>query len=73
MEALFAEDRRVTEKLLGSAKHFGQVGLFEGSNYEATGLYRPAMDCIMFSRSPEFCPVCRRAIERIIDLYSVGP
>ncbi|HVK10487.1 MAG TPA: IgA Peptidase M64 [Gemmataceae bacterium] len=73
MEALFAEDRRVTEKLLGAAKHFGQVGLFEGSNYEATGLYRPAMDCIMFSRSAEFCPVCRRAIERIIDLYSAGP
>ena len=73
MEALFAEDRRVTEKLLGGAKHFGQVGLFEGSNYAATGQYRPAMDCIMFSRSEAFCPVCRRAIERVIDLYAPGP
>lgn len=73
MDALFVEDRRVTEKLLGAAKHFGQVGAFEGSHYEATGLYRPAMDCIMFSRSSEFCPVCRRAIERVIDLYATGP
>jgi IgA Peptidase M64/Peptidase M64 N-terminus len=73
MEALFAEDRRVTEKLLGSAKHFGQVGLFEGSHYAATGLYRPSMDCIMFSRAESFCPVCRRAIEHIIDLYATGP
>lgn len=73
MEALFAEDRRVTERLLGAAKHFGQVGLFEGSHYAATGLYRPAMDCIMFSRSSAFCPVCRRAIERVIDLYAPGP
>jgi hypothetical protein len=73
MEALFAEDRRVTEKLLGGAKYFGKVGLFEGSNYAASGQYRPAMDCIMFSRAPAFCPVCRRAIERIIDLYATGP
>jgi hypothetical protein len=73
MEALFAEDRRVTEKLLGGAKYFGAVGLFEGSNYAATGQYRPAMDCIMFSRAPAFCPVCRRAIERVIDLHAGGP
>jgi hypothetical protein len=73
MEALFAEDRRVTEKLLGSAKYFGKVGLFEGSNYAATGQYRPAVDCIMFSRSEAFCPVCRRAIERIIELYATRP
>jgi hypothetical protein len=73
MEALFTEDRRVSEKILGGAKHAGQVGLFEGSNYAASGQYRPAIDCIMFSRSEVFCPVCRRAIERIIDLYATGP
>ncbi|MCZ6833340.1 MAG: M64 family metallo-endopeptidase, partial [Acidobacteria bacterium] len=39
--------------------------------YEARGLYRPATDCIMFTRDQVgFCAVCRRAIERIIDLYA---
>ena len=46
----------------------GQVGAFEGAGYTAHGLYRPALDCIMFSRGDKpFCPVCRRAIEQSID------
>lgn len=50
---------------------FGKTGAFEGSLYEAKGLYRPAADCIMFTRNPvPFCAVCRRAIERAIDLYA---
>ena len=33
--------------------------------------YRPEADCIMFTRDEVgFCAVCRRAIERIIDLYA---
>jgi IgA Peptidase M64 len=39
--------------------------------YEAKGYYRPEVDCILFTRSPAFCTVCRRrAIERFIDFYS---
>ena len=39
--------------------------------YQAQGLYRPAADCIMFTRDEVgFCPVCSRAIERVIDLYT---
>jgi hypothetical protein len=38
--------------------------------YEARGFYRPEVDCIMFTRSPGFCSVCRRALEKVIDLYS---
>jgi hypothetical protein len=46
----------------------GRVGAFEGASYEAKGLYRPSADCIMFTRdNVGFCPVCRRAIGRIID------
>ena len=49
----------------------GVVGCFEGAGYTAKGLFRPAISCIMFSKkSLAFCPVCRRAIERVIDLYS---
>jgi hypothetical protein len=51
--------------------HAGVVGAFEGAGYSAKGLYRPCRDCIMFSkRVGPFCPVCRRAIERIIDYYT---
>ncbi|UCF06895.1 MAG: peptidase M64 [bacterium] len=47
------------------------VGCFEGAGYSAKGLYRPYRDCRMFSKSlVDFCPVCRRAIERMIDFYT---
>ena len=50
---------------------FGKIGAFEGESYEAKGLYRPEADCIIFTRDPVgFCRVCRRAIERVIDLYA---
>ncbi|MDQ3474285.1 MAG: M64 family metallopeptidase, partial [Acidobacteriota bacterium] len=48
----------------------GKVGAFEGAMYEARGYYRPEVDCIMFTRTNQFCKVCRRAIDRVIDLYS---
>jgi hypothetical protein len=51
--------------------HAGVVGAFEGAGYSAKGLYRPCLDCIMFSKKlGPFCPVCRRAIERVIDSYT---
>jgi hypothetical protein len=71
MEALFREERERMTKLLGSAPHAGRVGAFEGARYEATGYYRPQIDCIMFTRDEVgFCPVCRRAIERVIAQYA---
>jgi len=27
-------------------------------------------NCIMFSRTNYFCGVCKRAIERVVDLYT---
>jgi hypothetical protein len=49
----------------------GVVGCFEGAGYSAEGLYRPARDCRMFSKGlTGFCPVCRRAIERMIDFHT---
>ncbi len=70
MEELFEEVARATGLLLEEEEYRSRVGAFEGAGYQAGGLYRPAVDCIMFSRNPrEFCPVCRRALERVIDLY----
>jgi len=71
MDALFREQRDWEEKFLVSMKHSGAVGAFEGAAYEARGLYRPQADCLMFTRDRVgFCSVCRRAISRIIDIYS---
>jgi hypothetical protein len=71
MDALFAEQKKADEKLLSSDKYSGKVGAFEGALYEAKGYYRPQEDCVMFTRDDvPFCSVCRRAIERVIDLYA---
>ena len=74
MEALFREERERMTRLLASGPHPGAAGAFEGALYEAKGYYRPQADCIMFTRDEVgFCAVCRRAIERVIDLYASGP
>ena len=71
MDALFRENKAEETRHLSSEKYAGKVGAFEGANYEAKGYYRPQVDCIMFTRNDvPFCAVCRRAIERVIDLYS---
>jgi hypothetical protein len=71
LEALFERERELMTDLLGSAGQVGRIGAFEGASYEAQGLYRPAADCIMFTRDEVgFCLVCRRAVERVIDLYA---
>ena len=71
MEALFREVKAVTKPMLEGERYFGKVGAFEGAAYEARGLYRPEIDCIMFTRDEVgFCAVCRRAIERVIDMYA---
>ena len=47
------------------------VGAFEGGGYTAKGIYRPSLDCTMFSLSVNnFCPVCKRAIKEMIDFYT---
>jgi hypothetical protein len=57
--------------MLARERFAGKVGAFEGAAYESRGLYRPATDCIMFTRNPtSFCAVCERAVGRVIDLYA---
>lgn len=72
MDALFREERDWETKFLDhDQKYAGKVGAFEGAGYEPKGLYRPQVDCIMFTRDEVgFCRVCQRAISRIIDIYS---
>ena len=71
MDRLFDENKAWSTPFLAGHEHAGKVGAFEGAGYEATGLYRPEIDCIMFTRDDVgFCRVCQRAITRVIDQYS---
>jgi hypothetical protein len=70
MSALFSAEQHHVEQLFAGKAHAETIGAFEGANYEATGYYRPQMQCLMFSRSDAFCHVCEDAVEAIIDLYS---
>ena len=52
-------------------KYKNVVGAFEGGGYTSKGVYRPRIDCTMHSISVDnFCPVCYKAIEEMINLYS---
>jgi hypothetical protein len=71
LEELFAEEQEQFTATLGAEEYSGVVGAFEGAMYESRGLYRPSVDCLMFTRDRVgFCPVCRHAIEQVIDLYA---
>lgn len=50
------------------------VGVFEGGGYQSKGVYRPAEDCRMKTNSyPDFCPVCTRAIVRMVEYCTSVP
>lgn len=62
--------RAAAARLLREERYAGRVGAFEGAAYRSQGVYRPEVDCLMFSRSSErFCRVCEAAIEATIDRY----
>ncbi|MGD9899853.1 MAG: M64 family metallopeptidase [Calditrichaceae bacterium] len=68
---LSKENSKKLDALLYHSKYSGKVGAFEGAGYSSEGLYRPALDCIMFSKGKKgFCPVCREAIIRTIKYYT---
>jgi hypothetical protein len=59
------------KEIMKASEYWGKVGAFEGAGYSAKGLYRPYMDCRMFSLSVvPYGPVCKAAIERVIEFYS---
>jgi len=47
---------------------YTEVGVYEGGGYQSKGVYRPSQECRMkVNQAPVFCPVCERAIRRMID------
>ena len=70
MSQLFHDEQAFVTDLFAGHPHANAVGAFEGANYQATGYYRPQLNCLMFTRTDHFCDVCADAVEDIIDLYS---
>ena len=65
-----SERDSVVQDYLESSQYAGKVGAFEGAGYMSTGLYRPSINCIMFTRTNYFCPVCQDAMVKVINTYS---
>lgn len=70
MEALFRKQQEEEDKILAKSPFHGKVGAFEGAGYMPKGLFRSSTNCIMFTRTLTFCPVCQHAIEAVIDFYT---
>jgi hypothetical protein len=70
MNDLFVTNQAVVEDLFANAPASSVIGAFEGALYQARGFYRSEMNCIMFTRSEDFCRVCADAIERVVDEYT---
>ena len=48
-----------------------KIGVYEGAGYQTKGVYRPVQECRMkVNQVKEFCPVCQRAIRKLIDFYT---
>ena len=48
-----------------------RIGIYEGGGYLRKGIYRPCENCRMrTNEEPEFCPVCQRALSRLIKFYT---
>lgn len=70
-EDAFTADSKTGERIPcvtpASPENTGGIGVYEGAGYQSKGVYRGFQRCRMFDNaSPAFCPVCRRAIERMI-------
>ena len=66
--------RKIWAKLSPEQKELlnTKLGVYEGAGYQAHGVYRPVQECRMkINECDHFCPVCTRAIERMIDYYTV--
>ncbi len=70
-EKLSRKHAEKVDEFLKNSKYFGLVGAFEGAGYSSKGLFRPMVDCIMFSKGLKpYCEVCKEAVKRVIFHYS---
>lgn len=68
-EDMLAKNTPVPTPVSEKAKY--PVGVYEGGGYSSKGVFRPADNCRMRTNEyPVFCPVCQRALQRLIDFYT---
>lgn len=71
-DSLSSVNREQAMAILKDDPYYGKTGAMEGAGYSSRGIFRPSVDCIMFSRSlkPGFDPVCSKALEEVILFYT---
>ena len=73
LETLAEQHAKEVRIALAAEPFNGAVGAFEGAGYASTGLYRPMLDCLMFSRGMKpFCRVCERAVGDMIRHHTAA-
>jgi hypothetical protein len=69
-DRLSREHATKVDAYLAKSAFVGHVGAFEGAGYASQGLYRPMVDCLMFTKGAKpFCKVCQEAVVRVIEYY----
>ena len=59
------------DEFLHKSRYWEKTGAFEGAGYSSKGMYRPMIDCIMFSKGAKpFCTVCEEHIKEVINHYT---
>jgi hypothetical protein len=70
-ERLSRDHSQKVDAYLAKSRYNGKIGAFEGAGYSAQGLYRPMLDCLMFTKGDKpFCKVCEMAVIQVIEFYS---
>ena len=70
-EDMISKGTPIPTPLPRKAKDMNRIGVYEGAGYSLKGVYRALPDCRMRTNEhPAFCPVCQRAIKRLIDFYT---
>ncbi len=69
-DKLSRKNARELRRYLRKSAYRDVVGAFEGAGYASEGLYRPMIDCVMFTRGVKpFCAVCEQALSRVVSHY----
>ena len=71
IEKFMQQESRRQATLLAKSGELRRVGVFEGGNGYAKGVFRSEVGCIMYSLQTDyFCRACTSALERMIDHHS---
>jgi hypothetical protein len=59
------------DRYLKSSRFWGKTGAYEGAGYSAKDMFRPELDCLMFSKGTKpFCTVCEAHVAKVIKHYT---